>query len=349
MNTEVLEALDTLLTSDWFAVPVSVADTLRAHPEEAREVFLAVMDQYPQILQLPELGRELTTFDMISLVLTGTMFLAEQKDQDLYPRLLKILLDKTYNPFEVFTDYLTEDMPTVLYTTFDGDMDRLIRYLDERQVWEPLMFPFFGCLAGLHEDGRISDSDWHDHLKRWLLLTLDAGKDYDFLAISCADEAFFLRYTDLYDIIRQLYDRRIIDLMHYLNYENHEQYMTRSNADRDYLPRSSFSMDQCLHFSDGTDLPAFLQETTAALNMMANFAVQQEKNREQARGEKEKKTSATEPNEPTVDPLEKIQAVAKDKDALKSMDKKRLKAMMNLPCPCGSGKKYKNCCYKKNA
>ena len=43
----------------------------------------------------------------------------------------------------------------------------------------------------------------------------------------------------------------------------------------------------------------------------------------------------------------------KEKSALQSMtnrplNREQIKALMNRKCPCGSGKKYKNCCLKKD-
>ena len=238
----------------------------------------------------------------------AAMLLAQMRVPEVYPRLVSLISYNENDVSALWGDMLTEQYAWMLRDTFNGEAFLLPKLIEDRSVSPWVRATAIRAWSMHYFDGYLSREEivgCFRHLIRKVYIGEPNGDDRIVLS-SIADCIRKHRLEELIDDVKAVYERNGIDTLRCGGCDNYvNEFNNPSHKPED------------LHIEDAV--------------------------RELERGEwfKEEKFRK-----------EKIKSAEKEQEHSKNIETPQEQPLQhtfskvgrNEPCPCGSGKKYKNCC-----
>ena len=292
-----------------------------AHSEEfpadaVRECLDRREEMVPVLLQLLSdqvKGRGLLD-DQGDALFLGVHILGELREQSAFAALLDLLAKDGYELDRLFGDALTETLPKVLISTYDGDTARLCALIENAQADEFARDTAFKCWTYYVAAGRIDRAEAERYLSA-ALKTLQP-REYCYAWTAWLYAIALLGFTGLKGVVRNAYDLEYV-YPGDIGYSSFERLVDKAADTDDPL---GFLADEGLVPFDDTI------GTISKWHAYSEEAIRQRKERDQQIESEWTDYTPIEPITPTVNPMRNVGR--------------------NDPCPCGSGKKYKKCCLR---
>jgi len=241
------------------------------------------------------------------LYMYAMFLLAEFRVKAAFPRLTAILGLSSEEIECLLGDILTEDFYLVLSSTFeDGNMHMLFHVIENPELYEYARISALRACEQLYRNGCTTQEEFVLYLR---------GLIYDKLS---PDDLLFTH------IIGSIIDCRLFQMIPdavYL-YDNDYVDTTVNGAFDDFI--------DFLFNKEQKEVSGYIVDTVAEMEHWACF--KQEPGKRATKGIEDDLSDFL------------INQMLEDKKQDKIMQQKYKKVGRNDPCPCGSGKKYKNCC-----
>ncbi|SCW53808.1 SEC-C motif-containing protein [Ruminococcaceae bacterium YRB3002] len=266
---------------------------LRDNREALTPVFLEEIDRLTTIAELQQ------DYSGSWLGLYSLFFLAEYGEKTAYTKVISLLKLYGDNLDKWIGDISTENMPTILYALFDGDIDKLKELIRDRQIDEYVRAGMISMYVKAWMEGKISDYDADIEIRR---LVKDMENDYlKYEVMANVAQEHRIEYLSFF---RKVYDDEELE-------ENGEIGLFGEMLDTFY----EYDSDP-----DDVRIPFDIKEELGLWYPVGD----ETKSRNDREGEE---WSSRQRN-----------SIFFDDDP---------EPGRNDPCPCGSGKKYKNCCLRE--
>lgn len=282
-------------------------------PRETLEEAIKMKEEITPIL-LADLDRiikdpEIVTEDLDYMLHTYGMFLLAQfREKRAFKRIIELI---RFSPDEVeliFGDVLTENLASILYSTFDGNLNTLQSVIENPLLNIYARGAALDVYGKLNSDGIVSKEECIEYLRE-LIYDNPYDEDSD-LATHIEGVVIDRHIFEMIDDIQFLYDQNRVELFMF--------------GDYDEFIDSIFDYDYDI---EGVD---YIDDIIKKMYWWACF--------EQTEEEKRKTKARMKKLEDSIEKEEKL---------TKQLVEKPKKIGRNDPCPCGSGKKYKKCCLRK--
>ena len=235
--------------------------------------------------------------------------LAEFREKKAFPYLIALLqLPKEENDF-LIGDSLTESYHHILFSTFDAQKIQMLQdIIENTQLNARARSAVVRAYGLLYKEGFITEDEIVTYIRSLIYEKLPQDDScYVFTSlVGCIID------TKLYQMIpdaRFLHENNRIDTMEHGDYDEF----------LDWIFSKPFS-----------DKPSYIEDAISEMNWWHCFDHNREKNI----------------NRPKIELDELIAKIKNNaKEQNKTVVQKNTKTGRNEPCPCGSGKKYKKCCY----
>lgn len=269
------------------------------HQEEITPLLLAELDE---MIAHPE---GLTEEDMLQIY--GLFLLAQFREKEAFSRILQLVSLPSKQVEELFNDTLTEDLSSLLYSTFDGDFEGLKRVIENPEVNIYARDAALETYGKLYADGLVTQEEIVAYLRKLLWGNAEGDTESD-LATSIQGIIIDRHLFEMIEDVQTLYDEHRINQMAVGLYDDFIDFMYN------FMPRR--------------ERVDYIDDAIKAMEWWYMFEQSEENKLKEEERQKQ------------------FEAMYKEmqKEAQSSTDKK---AGRNDPCPCGSGKKYKKCCLKK--
>ncbi|MDR2483473.1 MAG: DUF1186 domain-containing protein [Treponema sp.] len=252
----------------------------------------------------------------------AAFLLAQAREPAAYPRLIRLISYAEPVVDRLWGDFLFEHYGTVLRDTYNGDASLLPRLIEDRSVSEWSRGLALFAWGTLFFDGRISRETAVNFLRR-LIREVYTGKPSgaDIIVLShIADCAKEQRFTELLDDIKTLYDQDRIDDSFCGEYGDFAgEFNNPEHTARDeHIDDAVAELEKWRWFEERSDEDDLGDDYDDSLD----------------------------------DDYDDYDEYGSDDDDYREEDDGPVmpppkRAGRNDPCPCGSGKKYKNCCLNK--
>lgn len=135
--------------------------------------------------------------------------LAEFKEKQAYPIIIKILnkLDEEDLDY-LLGDILTENLASILASTFNGDLDSLYKIIENKQIDEFLRSSVLNVIAILYNKKAITKKDFLDYFNRLIELYTDSD---DYIILEIIHIVSGLKINELVPQIEELFQNEKID------------------------------------------------------------------------------------------------------------------------------------------
>lgn len=236
----------------------------------------------------------------------GVYLLAQFRVEEAFPRIIGFVSWPADTLDYTLGDVVTEDLSSILYSTFNGDFELLKEVIQNPSIYYYVRDAALATYAQLHADGQVEDEEFYAYLRGLLSdKQLMGEKDVSEMVQGVVME---FQLFELLEEVESLYDAGRID----------ERLAGKYDEFLDFV----------YYYSSRESSVVYIDDVISEMQGWGFFDPSEEMERElaekRARLEKEFRleTEKTKPAE---------------------------KVGRNDPCPCGSGKKYKKCCFKKDA
>lgn len=269
------------------------------HQEEITPLLLAELDE---MIAHPE---GLTEEDMLQIY--GLFLLAQFREKEAFSRILQLVSLPSKQVDTLFNDTLTEDLHSLLYSTFAGDFEGLKAVIENLEVNIYARAAALDAYGRLYADGLVTQEEMVAYLRELLWEHAEGDAESD-LATNIQEVVVERHLFEMVEDVQKLYDAHRIDHMMYGPYD-------------DFI-------DAMYDYEMSRERVDYIDDAIGAMDWWYMFEQPEETKLEEEERQKE------------------LEAIYKDlqKEAPASAD---VKVGRNDPCPCGSGKKYKKCCLKK--
>jgi hypothetical protein len=275
---------------------------------EAGPAFVEILDRYVT-------GEDRTETPTLALAIIVHL-LAEKRERKAFPILCQ-LMHQSNDCERLLDDIITMSLGNILISTFDGNHGLLQSVIEDQEVDEFIRDAAFGALAYLVATYQTRDLDFHAYLAR--MYTELLPQDQCYVWSGWADAVTNLGYEDLAEQMYDLCRRGVIDSQ-----------WTDADWQQERL---------ALVLADATRLVGFEEDRMGPLDSAVEllsswycFSPQYlEDQRRDAKRLKEEKQS-------DADLAYALSPQAMAESPFRGTGR-------NDPCPCGSGKKFKKCCY----
>lgn len=266
--------------------------------EETTEILLNELDE---MIEHPESTVEDEDY---FLYFYAFYLLAQFREKEGFPRILKLISMPPDRVDAMFGDLITEDLNSIIYSTFDGRLEELETVIENPKVDLFVRGAVLDAYGKLYTDGRVSKEAFIQYLRK--LLATEPDDSENDIAILIQGIIIDRKLFELIDDVQALYDVGRIDENFFGLYDSFIDYMYDYSNDQEQVYFIDNIVDEIYQW-------AMFEKTKEE-------EIKNEKHFQKAREKLEQEN----------------QNVPKDK-----------KIGRNEPCPCGSGKKYKKCCLKK--
>jgi len=278
-------------------------ETIEEAVKNKEEITPILLEELDKVIENPELASE----DMDYMMHMYALFLLAQfKEERAFSRVIDLISFSSEVTDRIFGDVITEDLSSILYSTFDGDLNRL------KSVIENPSLNVYARGAALDVYGRL----YTDEL-------VSKEEIIDFLRGILAEESRFENDDIATSVQKLVVDRRIFEMM-----DDIQILYDDNRIDRNFFGAYDEFVDAIYSYEYDRETIYYIEDTIEEMSWWGAF--------EQTEAQKREK-------EKRVKEIEK--ELAKEEQNKK---KKPKKVGRNDPCPCGSGKKYKKCCLKKD-
>ena len=285
----------------------------------------------------------LSMFDMN--LFAGLCFLAENHVTEAFPFILE-LFSANDEDDDIFGDVLTEDLSTILYHTYGGDLEMLDPFLKDLTINPYSHGAAIEFMGQLYLDGVISREKLCGKLREYLEYLLEnEAKDVMMVAGTAVD----LHLTELKDILECVQKSDLFDPFYYgdLVPALYDKKLPVENLCRNSITLESSSYTTVLKAPEGLDDAVW----EAQKKRMQSYLPAGESFRSAERYTFEHPAGTGKFSETIVDAFscygQLAHTIVKGEPIQKTIVRTEPKIGRNDPCPCGSGKKYKNCCMNK--
>lgn len=286
--------------------PRTALEKAISNKEETTQILLSELDQ---MLETPEI---ITEDDDYMLHIYAIHLLAQFREKEAFQRIIELV---SFSPEQVdfmLGDIITEDLNSILYSTFDGDLTSLKNVIENPMVNIYVRGAALDVYGKLYSDGVVTKEEFINYLRELLYGDNNYGEGTD-LATTIQGVVTNKHLFEMIDDIQTLYDEQRIEEGIVGSYDSFIDFIYSYEFDRESVGYIDDVIESMYWW------PSFEQSEADKL--------EKEKKREELYAELER----TNQQEQTA---EKVQTT--------------VKVGRNDPCPCGSGKKYKKCCMKKD-
>ena len=175
-----------------------------ANPEEATALLLEEFDAF-----LADPSIVLSDEDYI-LHMYGIYLFAEFRVQEAFPRILAFVSWPAETLDFTLGDVVTTDLSSILYSTFDGDFEKLKDVIQNPDVDFFVREAALNAYAQLHADGRVGDEEFYTFVRR-LLVNRDLMGEWD-VATMVQGTVMSFSLFEMLDDVQWLYDEDRINL-----------------------------------------------------------------------------------------------------------------------------------------
>jgi len=159
--------------------------------------------------------------------------LAQFREQRAFPKLLRLMTLREELLDYIFGDILTEDLSSLLYSTYNGDLDAVKRIVED----DSLVSDCRACAAMLfpvlYREGKLSREALVAYLREQMSR---AGTDDEPLANTLAEIAEALHLFELTEDVRDLFEQDKMDVMYSGDFANNLDYFYKYDQDFPPMP-----------------------------------------------------------------------------------------------------------------
>ena len=238
--------------------------------------------------------------------------LAQFREKRAFEKLVKLVTNSSGDVDVVLGDMLTEDYGSILYSTYDGNVELLKKVIDDTGVCEYARAMAMRAYSKLYSEGLVSKDDFIAYLKDLAEVSI-AIDDY-IIGTSIVGVVLDQHLLEMIDDVQKLYETENVEIDMYGDYD---RFMDRMNG---YRHKTSYVK--------------YIDDVIKAMQWWACF--EREDNGKRKHGDEFE-------IEQVVKDL--VEDVGKDVRQMQIITE--IKIGRNDKCPCGSGKKYKKCCLDK--
>lgn len=257
-----------------------------------------------------------------NLHLYAIFLLAQFQDRAFFPQLMELAFLPEDTLDFLIGDVLTEDLGSILYNTYNGDISLLRQAIRDKNASDFARSQMLDVMGQLYLDQTLGKQEWKDFLRE-IATVEDRIGDYIYTAI--ADMICSCHFTELLPELRHLYWDRQVDGYAIGGY------------------------DECVDriFAYGEKERRFCKSSVDTVKTLRCWAMYEDSARESVIGDEDDEDDEDDGD----DRLDRKFAGILDESggSTGNAEQRRVvKIGRNDPCPCGSGKKYKQCCLKKS-
>jgi hypothetical protein len=313
------EIISTLTTSNHEEMPREALAAAIERREEITPALLASLD-YAEEHLADLLSGKLNYY----LYDSAIYLLAQFREHRAFPPLIKLLTHDDGAERFLFADVLTEDMPTILSSVYDGDLPLLDNLVKNPAASHLSRGAALDTYELLFRDGRLSRAEIIAYLREILQhgLAVDANRRAEmWMNTNAVIVVVDARLEELLPEVKLLYDAHKVEFMMYGVKPNpYECFLMAFHCGRGSCHRQ-LQIDDAL-----AELKKWYWKPTPRREVISWEALNEEIH---AQAEERENETATNKrywvrNQEQLPPTVRVGA--------------------NQPCPCGSGKKYKKCC-----
>lgn len=243
--------------------------------------------------------------------------LAQSREKSAFSKLIAFLYQPEKHLDFILGDILTEDFPSILCSTFDGvNLKALTDIIEDRGLFKYARSAAVYAYSYLYEEGIIAEEEYISYFRSLIYnnLTSDDSHMPTFLVHCIIDTKLIQMIPD----VRFLYDNGCIETSSCGHYDS---FLDSILSSKDYVKRNRY-----------------IDDVIGAMDWWACF-----KNDHTDKGWNQSGKDFTKGLEKMI-----LTEMEEDRKQNQVTVQKAKKVGRNDPCPCGSGKKYKKCCYIKN-
>lgn len=294
----------------------------RKFPKEELELIGANRDEAIPYLRdaVEKAVREKDDLDEnYSLHLYGIFLLAQFQDREFFPNLMELASLPEDTLDFLIGDVLTEDLGSILYNTYNGEIDLLKQAIKNKEVSDYARSQMLDVMGQLYLDQKLEKQEWQDFLREIVY-----GKSIgDYIYTSMADKISRCHLTDMIPELRNLYLDGMVDGFSIGRYDD--------GVDKMFTYRKAGER--------------FCKPSVNAIKLLRGWPMYEKSASDSANEDDDEDDTDT--MEDRLDrKLASIQDMFGDTGSVEQ--RRVVKIGRNDPCPCGSGKKYKQCCLKKS-
>lgn len=267
--------------------------------EETTEILL---DELDAMIEHPETTAEDPDY---YLHIYAVFLLAQFREKEACSRILKLVSTSMEKTYAMFGDFITEDLDSIIYSTFDGDFEQLKTVIENPEIDIFVRGAILDVYGKLSSDGLLSREEFIEYLRE--LLTKEVIDPRTDLATIIQGVIVDRKLFEMIDDAQALYDAGRID----------ENVLGAYDGFIDFMYDYSFNRERV----------ALIDSAIKEIHKWPMF-------------EKTKEEQLEEENK-----IKELEAKWRRETQKKQ---KVEKIGRNDPCPCGSGKKYKKCCMRKD-
>lgn len=267
--------------------------------DEITPIFLKALDE---VLADPAMAAQ---DDESSLYFYGIFLLAQFREKRAFPKVIELISLPSDDVELIFGDIITEDLPAILYSTYDGDRSLLERVIENPNVYFYVRGSVLRVLGQLYVDGDITHEYLVAYLRRLIAERVDSKDTERMFNTFIQGVVCDCALLDMVEDIERLYEEQRVSPTIYGDFDEFMDWMQRD--------------DDRLGVQYIDDVITELQGWSS-FSSQSHAAVQCPDARQGKTGKKDPPTV----KQPYVRQGEKVGR--------------------NDPCPCGSGRKYKQCC-----
>ena len=247
--------------------------------------------------------------------------LAEFREKKAFLRLVRLLTLQEDDLDAIIGETLTEGFPQLLLSTYDSENIQLLyNVIENPELYEYARNAAARAYGLLFREGCVTREECISYFRSLIYGKLPA-KNSEPVYTSIVSEVIESQLDEMIPDVKFLYDNESVDIWVSGDYDKFLDYM----------------------YSDIVEKrPGYIEDAVSEMGWWACFT----QNKQQRQLSTQTKTTVTKKTD-TKDSIRR-----EIKGNLISLQKQKLLKQqgigMNKPCPCGSGKKYKNCCYTRN-
>lgn len=242
-----------------------------------------------------------------NLQIYALYLLAQFHEQAAFPKIIEFVSWPEETIDYILGDVVTEDLSSILYSTFNGDYELLKNVIENPSIDFYVRDAALNTYAAFYRDGNVSKEEFFAYLRK-LAADKSIVREQD-ISEMLQGVVMELHLFEMLDDIQALYDEGRMD--------------TQLAGEYDEF------LDYVYDYSGAGHSVTYIKDTIQKLQGWSGmFDLSEELQREidKRRAKLEKEWMAFQKEEQTMQ-----------------------KVGRNDPCPCGSGKKYKKCCLKKDS
>ncbi|MDE6619028.1 MAG: DUF1186 domain-containing protein [Lachnospiraceae bacterium] len=254
--------------------------------------------------------------DEYSLQFYGIYLLAQFQDRESFPKLMELAMLPEDTLDILIGDTLTECLKDILYNTYNGDLELLKQSVWNKEASDYARVAMLDVIGQLYLDQTLGRQELQDFLRQIVYEKKSIG---DYIYTRVAQLIYRCHFTDMLPELKRLYQDERVDRCAIGGYDS--------------------CVDQMFSYRKRNE--RFCKSPIVAWKMLNDWAMFEIPDgielEEEDESEEDKEESRM---------IEDFFRELNSRED-KTEQRRNVKIGRNDPCPCGSGKKYKQCCLNK--